>query len=197
MSSDSSSDRKHRRKRSNKQLKIRRRSHSSGSSSSHERRRRRRKKERKRRHFDDLSDEHGHKKKHKKSRRRDSADNRSVKTDLRADASNANSTEMVAPRVDKHQEAEASAPSQLKTTNQPTKPTSSKGPMTQAQYQALYSQIREVIDPHTGRTRWQRGTGEIVERIVSREEHKNLNTSATRGDGASFGRDIVKAALMK
>lgn len=69
--------------------------------------------------------------------------------------------------------------------------------MTQAQYQQLHSQINEVVDPHTGRTRWQRGTGEIVERIVSREQHMNLNACATRGDGASFGRDIVNAALRR
>lgn len=72
-----------------------------------------------------------------------------------------------------------------------------KGPMTQAQYQQLHSQIHEVVDPHTGRTRWQRGTGEIVERIVSREQQMNLNACATRGDGASFGRDVVRAALKK
>eukprot|EP00804_Cyclotella_cryptica_P007569 CCRYP_010648-RA/>CCRYP_010648-RA protein AED:0.45 eAED:0.45 QI:0/-1/0/1/-1/1/1/0/248 len=75
-------------------------------------------------------------------------------------------------------------------------PTKSKGPMTQQQYLELQSQIREVLDPHTGRTRWMRGTGEIVERIVSREEHSRLNQSATLGDGRGFARDIARVAAM-
>lgn len=76
------------------------------------------------------------------------------------------------------------------------KPTKSKGPMTQQQYLELQSQIRDVIDPHTGRTRWMRGTGEIVERIVSKEEHSRLNQSATLGDGRGFARDIARVAAM-
>jgi hypothetical protein len=77
------------------------------------------------------------------------------------------------------------------TSNQP------KGPLTQQQYLELQSQIREVVDPHTGRKRWMRGTGEIVERIVSRDEHLSLNKTATRGDGSSFARDIARAANRK
>jgi hypothetical protein len=77
------------------------------------------------------------------------------------------------------------------------KPTKSKGPMTQQQYLEIQSQIREVIDPHTGRTRWMRGTGEIVERIVSKEEHSRLNQCATLGDGRGFARDIARVAAMK
>ena len=68
--------------------------------------------------------------------------------------------------------------------------------MTQQQYQQLQSQIREVIDPHTGRKRLVRGTGEIIERIVSREEHLALNQKATLGDGRGFAMDIARAAMM-
>ena len=77
---------------------------------------------------------------------------------------------------------------------EPSPPAATKGPMTQQKYLELQSQIREVIDPHTGRTRWMRGTGEIVERLVSREEHAHLNRRATAGDGRGFALDVVKAA---
>jgi len=69
--------------------------------------------------------------------------------------------------------------------------------MTQQQYQQLQSQIREVVDPHTGRTRWIRGTGEIIEKIVTREEHLALNQRATLGDGSDFAREIARAAISK
>jgi hypothetical protein len=69
-----------------------------------------------------------------------------------------------------------------------------RGPMTQSEYSKLQSQIREVIDPHTGRVRHVRGTGEIIERIVSREEHLRLNRNATAGDGSGFVRDILRRA---
>lgn len=35
--------------------------------------------------------------------------------------------------------------------------------------------VREVYDPDTGRVRLVRGTGEIIEQIVSRERHQELN----------------------
>lgn len=66
--------------------------------------------------------------------------------------------------------------------------------MTQAQYLSLQSQIREVIDPHTGRTRYVRGTGEIIERIVSRQTHSQLNKCATMGDGSGYAKEVMKAA---
>lgn len=73
----------------------------------------------------------------------------------------------------------------------------SKGPMTQKQYLELQSQIREVTDPQTGRTRLVRGTGEIIERIVSRSEHSMLNARATLGDGSGYAKDIMRAAMKK
>ena len=65
--------------------------------------------------------------------------------------------------------------------------------MTQQQYLALQSQVREVVDPQTGRTRLVRGTGEIIERLVSRDEHSRLNKSATLGDGSGYAQDIMAA----
>lgn len=67
-------------------------------------------------------------------------------------------------------------------------------PMSREEYEAEQSQIREVYDPESGRTRLVRGRGEIIERIVSRETHQTINQQATRGDGASFSRTIYRAA---
>jgi hypothetical protein len=72
-----------------------------------------------------------------------------------------------------------------------------KGPMTQAQYLQLQSQIREEIDPVTGRIRLVRGTGEIIERIVTKQEHQLINNNATRGDGDSFAKDVTRQAMMR
>ena len=66
-------------------------------------------------------------------------------------------------------------------------------PMSQEEHQARQSIVREVYDPETGRTRLVRGDGEIIERIVSRDEHAAINRQATRGDGASFIRGIHQA----
>ena len=66
-------------------------------------------------------------------------------------------------------------------------------PMSREEYQAKQSIVREVYDPETGRTRFVRGDGEIIERIVSRDEHAAINRQATRGDGASFIRGIHQA----
>ena len=69
--------------------------------------------------------------------------------------------------------------------------------MTQQQYLELQKQVKEVFDPQTGRTRLVRGTGEIIERLVSRDEHSRLNKSATLGDGSGYAQDIMKAAMRK
>lgn len=70
-----------------------------------------------------------------------------------------------------------------------------KGPMTQAQYLQLQTQIREVVDPATGRVRLVRGTGEIVERIVSKIEHQHLNALATRRDGDGYTKEVARQAM--
>lgn len=65
-------------------------------------------------------------------------------------------------------------------------------PMTREQYEAKRSEIREEYDAETGRYRLVRGTGEVLERIVSRDEHLAINRQATRGDGASFMRNLYR-----
>ena len=46
--------------------------------------------------------------------------------------------------------------------------------------------VRKVYDPDTGRHRLVKGSGEILEEIVSYSRHKEINRTATAGDGASF-----------
>ena len=67
-------------------------------------------------------------------------------------------------------------------------------PMSREQYEAEQSKIREVYDEESGRFRLIRGSGEIIERIVSQGEHARINQTATRGDGASFARHIFHAS---
>ncbi|KAM9394424.1 ADP-ribosylation factor-like protein 6-interacting protein 4 [Pholidichthys leucotaenia] len=65
-----------------------------------------------------------------------------------------------------------------------------KRPLTKEEYEARQSVIRKVVDPETGRTRLVRGEGEIIEEIVSRERHKEINKQATKGDGNAFQRKL-------
>jgi Nuclear RNA-splicing-associated protein len=61
-------------------------------------------------------------------------------------------------------------------------------PMSKAEWEVQHNLVRAVVDPATGRTRMMRGTGEIIESIVSRAQHQAINQMATRGDGDSFAR---------
>ncbi|EGF82674.1 hypothetical protein BATDEDRAFT_86507 [Batrachochytrium dendrobatidis JAM81] len=59
-------------------------------------------------------------------------------------------------------------------------------PMSQKEYLAEQSTIRKVYDQETGRTRTIRGSGEVIEEIVSRSQQKAINTASTASDGAVF-----------
>uniref|UniRef100_A0A7M4FLP9 ADP-ribosylation factor-like protein 6-interacting protein 4 n=1 Tax=Crocodylus porosus TaxID=8502 RepID=A0A7M4FLP9_CROPO len=59
-------------------------------------------------------------------------------------------------------------------------------PMTKEEWDARQSVIRKVVDPETGRTRLIKGDGEVLEEIVTKERHKEINKQATRGDGLVF-----------
>lgn len=61
-----------------------------------------------------------------------------------------------------------------------------KRPITKEEYDAKQAVIRRVVDPESGRTRLVRGEGEIIEEMVSREKHKDINKQATKGDGKFF-----------
>jgi hypothetical protein len=69
-------------------------------------------------------------------------------------------------------------------------------PMTKEQYEIQQTMVREVYDPETNRTRLVRGSGEIIERIVPRQEHLSINQVATAGDGRSFT-SAIAAVLAK
>eukprot|EP00013_Stygamoeba_regulata_P029006 CAMPEP_0177653556 /NCGR_PEP_ID=MMETSP0447-20121125/13804_1 /TAXON_ID=0 /ORGANISM="Stygamoeba regulata, Strain BSH-02190019" /LENGTH=192 /DNA_ID=CAMNT_0019157031 /DNA_START=151 /DNA_END=729 /DNA_ORIENTATION=- len=53
------------------------------------------------------------------------------------------------------------------------------GPLSNEEHQKRANAVRKVYDPDTGRVRYVKGDGEIVERIVSKEEHLRLNKIAT------------------
>uniref|UniRef100_A0A8C7DZQ5 ADP-ribosylation factor-like protein 6-interacting protein 4 n=1 Tax=Naja naja TaxID=35670 RepID=A0A8C7DZQ5_NAJNA len=59
-------------------------------------------------------------------------------------------------------------------------------PMTKEEWDARQSVIRKVLDPETGRMRLIKGDGEILEEIVTKDRHKEINKQASRGDGLSF-----------
>ncbi|XP_043496282.1 suppressor protein SRP40 isoform X1 [Polistes fuscatus] len=59
-------------------------------------------------------------------------------------------------------------------------------PITKEEWEKKQSLIRRVYDDETGRYRLIKGEGEIMEEIVSRERHKEINRQATKGDGDYF-----------
>lgn len=70
-------------------------------------------------------------------------------------------------------------------------------PMSREQYEQQQSVVREVYDEVSGRVRLIRGTGEIIERIVSRAQHDSINRTATAGDGRHFSRAVGRLAAKK
>ena len=48
---------------------------------------------------------------------------------------------------------------------------------------AVEAAVREVFEPETGRMRLVRGDGEIIERIVSRQEQEDIRRHASRWVG--------------
>lgn len=69
-------------------------------------------------------------------------------------------------------------------------------PMTKEEWEKRQSVIRRVYDEETGRRRLIKGDGEIVEEIVSREQHREINRQATKGDSAFF-QSTMAAKLKK
>ena len=66
-----------------------------------------------------------------------------------------------------------------------------KAPETKEEYEKRQSVIRKVVDAETGRTRLIKGDGEILEEIVTKDQHKRINRQATQGDGDDFQRQTV------
>ncbi|ESP04132.1 hypothetical protein LOTGIDRAFT_136778, partial [Lottia gigantea] len=59
-------------------------------------------------------------------------------------------------------------------------------PMTKEEWEKQQSIVRKVYDPETGRHRLIKGDGEVIEEIVSKERHKEINKTATKGDGLYY-----------
>ncbi|KAK9739204.1 Nuclear RNA-splicing-associated protein [Popillia japonica] len=59
-------------------------------------------------------------------------------------------------------------------------------PITKEEWDKSQNIVRKVFDEASGRYRLIKGTGEIIEEIVSKERHKAINQQATQGDGAYF-----------
>ncbi|KAL5493600.1 hypothetical protein EMCRGX_G014804 [Ephydatia muelleri] len=71
-------------------------------------------------------------------------------------------------------------------------PSRSFVPMTKEQFEKQQSVVTRVYDPDTGRHRLVKGTGEIIEEIVSKERQKQINKQATRNEGVSFQAGMAK-----
>ncbi|KOB77854.1 ADP-ribosylation factor-like protein 6-interacting protein 4 [Operophtera brumata] len=59
-------------------------------------------------------------------------------------------------------------------------------PMTKEEWEKRQSVVRRVLDEDTGRYRLIKGDGEVLEEIVSRDRHKEINRKANSADGAFF-----------
>ncbi|XP_014291492.1 ADP-ribosylation factor-like protein 6-interacting protein 4 [Halyomorpha halys] len=59
-------------------------------------------------------------------------------------------------------------------------------PMTKEEWEKKQSIIKRVYDSETGRHRLIKGSGEVLEEIVSKDMHKKINKQATIGDGNFF-----------
>eukprot|EP00300_Choanocystis_sp_HF-7_P032092 c42109_g1_i1.p1 GENE.c42109_g1_i1~~c42109_g1_i1.p1 ORF type:complete len:166 (+),score=34.25 c42109_g1_i1:49-546(+) len=89
-------------------------------------------------------------------------------------------------------------PPSMQQTEKPTTsspPRKKLGAMTPGEYAKQQKQYRQVFDEDTGRVRLVRGTGEIVERIVSREEQERIRKSASMWVAPNLSQHTGKAAF--
>ncbi|XP_059174262.1 ADP-ribosylation factor-like protein 6-interacting protein 4 isoform X2 [Physella acuta] len=63
-------------------------------------------------------------------------------------------------------------------------------PMTKEEWEKQQSVVRRVYDEETGRERLIKGDGEILEEIVSKNRHLEINKTATRGDGQHYAKQM-------
>lgn len=148
-------------------------SNTSSNSSSHHRRKK--KKEKKKRKHKESRQADKHKKKHKKRK------HKKHRSEKHNDAVGPlpSITKDVAP-VPNNEEKSTPATS----TVVPARPV--RAPMTKAEWEKQQSIIRRVHDPTTGRDRLVKGDGEIMEEIVTKDRHKQINKQATLGDGLFY-----------
>ncbi|KAL1922476.1 uncharacterized protein VTP21DRAFT_10015 [Calcarisporiella thermophila] len=65
-------------------------------------------------------------------------------------------------------------------------------PQTKEQYEKEMSVVREVFDPLSGRMRLIKGSGEVIERPVSRAEQTRIRKMATEWDGMLFQSSLLQ-----
>ena len=203
--SSSSTSHHHRRRRSRDESSSRSSDPDSSSESSssrrrHHRHRRHRRKEKKHRKH---KDKHGRKEERSKEKKRRSKKakktKRSNEEDEKVDVGDRSHSGSIA--VDSHNShnnqkgvALAVLPSACSTHDpQREERRARMVPMSREQFEKEQSVVREVYDEESGRVRLVRGSGEIIERIVSRDDHQRINQRATRGDGSSFSKHIYQA----
>lgn len=71
--------------------------------------------------------------------------------------------------------------------------TKSMAPMRKEEWEKKQSVVKKVYDEETGRYRMIKGDGEVLEEIVSKERHKEINKQATKGDGNYFENKISQS----
>lgn len=70
-------------------------------------------------------------------------------------------------------------------------------PETKEEYEKRQSIVRRVVDEETGRTRLIKGDGEIIEEMVTRDRHMQINKQATKTDAQNFEKNILGKAMKK
>lgn len=70
----------------------------------------------------------------------------------------------------------------------------SHAPETPEEFQRRQNQMRREVDPVTGRIRLIKGDSEILEEIVSKDRHREINKQATSGDGAYYESQSMASA---
>jgi len=59
-------------------------------------------------------------------------------------------------------------------------------PMTKEEWERQQNAIHRVVDVETGRSRLVKGSGEILEEIISKDQQKKINKASTAGDGLYY-----------
>ncbi|KAL3856247.1 hypothetical protein ACJMK2_011023 [Sinanodonta woodiana] len=158
--SSSSREKKKMKKRKNKHSRSSS-SFSDSSSSSRERKKRKKKKK------------HKHKNKRKEKEQKKLMSDTAISSNI----GQPKNTEVIGPQVSL---ATIAAKGEKKSKSKAMRP------MTKEEWEKQQSVVRKVYDPETGRTRLVKGDGEILEEIVNKEQHREINKQATRGDGLYF-----------
>lgn len=151
---------------------------------------------------------HSHKQdeKHKKSKKSEKKKKRKRSRSTSSDSSDRTSSKTKkkkskkSKKKTKHNEKESLPGNSTKTKHktEPSEPeedygiplelmnTKAKAPESREEYEKRQSIIRKVYDEETGRHRLIRGDGEVIEEIVSKKTHEEINKTATQSDGSTF-----------